>query len=51
MGRAVGGDRHEAPELLRVNEALDLGVRDVGVDVVEDHAAAPDRAFRTISQK
>src|SRR5207245_3841666 len=47
--RAVGGHRHQAAELLRADEPLDLLGRDVRVDVVEDHAGRPLRRLASPS--
>src|SRR5207247_1391342 len=48
--RAVGGHRHQAAELLRADEPLDLLGRDVRVDVVEDHAGRPRVALPRASK-
>src|SRR5207302_6972535 len=47
--RAVRAERHEAAELLALDEPVDLGARDVRVIVVEDQAAT--RAREATSQK
>src|SRR5262249_4159755 len=49
--RAVLRHRDEPTELLRTHEALELGLRNIRIAVVENQALGPALALRTMSQK